>query len=106
MSAAHADMVPAEGFFDVIKCIADLCSQRFTGHAMNDVLVLTFREFSSSTQRLPQPDRWNVSYHFISHELFDSAGRILVHDQFRNAIELLGQRDTKLGPSRERRKSL
>jgi hypothetical protein len=84
MSAAHADMVPAEGFFDIIECIADLCSQRFTSHAMNDVLVLTFRQFCASTQRLPQPDRWNVSYHFISHEFFDSVGRILVHDQFRN----------------------
>ena len=82
MGAAHADIIPAQCRFNVIQRITDLCSQRFAGHAMNNVLILTFRELSAPTKRLPQPDRWNVYERFASHELFDSVGRFLVHGEF------------------------
>ena len=70
VAAAHSDLVSAECILDVIKRIADLCGQRFTGCTLDNVLVLTAWEFGSAAKRLPQPDCWHMSYGFASHEMF------------------------------------
>ena len=80
----HANVVSTQCLLDIIKGITNLCSQRFASHTVDDVLILAFRELRSPAEGLPQPDRWNVSHRFTSHELFDSAGPILVHDEFRS----------------------
>lgn len=85
---SHGEFVPAQCGFNIIERITDLCSQRFAFHTMNDVLILPFREFGAPAEELPKPDCWNMWNRwdrFTSHELFDSAGRILVHDAFRNS---------------------
>jgi len=53
VAGAHSDIVPAQCFFNVIKRIADLSCERFTSYAMDDVLVLTLREFGATAKRLP-----------------------------------------------------
>jgi hypothetical protein len=50
---AHSDFVPAQRFLDVVKRIADLRRQRFTGHTVIDVLVLPVLKFRSTTESLP-----------------------------------------------------
>ena len=82
VGASQTNVLSAQRDLNIIKSVADLSSQCFAGYTMNDVLVLTFREFSSPAQRLPQPDRWNMSYCVVSHEFFDSAGVISLHAEF------------------------
>jgi len=53
VSGAHPDIVPAKCFFNVVKRIADLSRECLTSHAVDDVLVLTLREFGAAAKRLP-----------------------------------------------------
>jgi hypothetical protein len=77
VAGAHADVVPAQCFLNIIKRIANLSCERLASYAMDDVLVLTFRKFGTAAKRLPQPDRGDMSYCFASHEIFDSVSGIL-----------------------------
>jgi hypothetical protein len=69
-SAAYFDIVSTQRVFDIVKSIADLCSQLFTSYTVDDVLVLTTREFLTTAQRLPQPDCRNMSDRVGFHEMF------------------------------------
>jgi hypothetical protein len=75
MRGAYSDIVSTQRVFDVVKSIANLRSQRFTGYTVDDVLVLTIREFFTATQRLPQPDCRNVSYRIALHVMFGLPSR-------------------------------
>ena len=70
MRAAYSDIVSTQRVFDIVKSIANLRSQRFTGYTVDDVLILTIREFFTAAQRLPQPDCRNVSYRITLHVMF------------------------------------
>ena len=82
----HTNIVPAQRHFNVVEGIPNLCRQLLAGYTMNNVLVLTLRKLRASTERLPQPDRWNVDQRFALHDVFDSAGAISLHDAFRNHV--------------------
>ena len=70
MRAAYSNIVPTQRVFNIIKSIADLRSQLFTSYTVDDVLILTIREFFTAAQRLPQPDCRNVSYRIALHVMF------------------------------------
>ena len=70
MSAAYSNIVPTQRIFNIVKSIANLRCQRFTGYTVDDVLILTIREFFTAAQRLPQPDCRNVSYRIALHVMF------------------------------------
>jgi hypothetical protein len=84
VGTGRADVIPAQRVFYIVECIADLGSELFAGQALDHVLILNLRKLRASTKRLPQPDRWNVDHCFVSHDVLDSAGRISLHDAFRN----------------------
>lgn len=84
-ASVHANLIAAQCFLDVVKGIANLRGKLLAGNAMNNVQVLSLRELHSATERLPQPDRRNMNCRrFVAHDVFDSAGAILLHDGFRN----------------------
>jgi hypothetical protein len=77
-------LIAAQCFFDVVEGITDLRGEFLAGDAMNNVLVLSLRELHAPAERLPKPDRRNMNCrHFFSHDVFDSAGAISLHDSFR-----------------------
>ena len=86
MSARRTDIVAPQGHFDIVERVPDLCSQLLAGYAMNNVLILNLRKLRAATERLPQPDRGDVDQRFALHDVFDSAGAILLHDAFRNHV--------------------
>lgn len=55
-SPGHPNVIPAQSFFDIIQGITNLRSQLFTGHAVNNMLILPLWQLYASTKRLPQPD--------------------------------------------------
>jgi hypothetical protein len=84
--SGHTKVIAAQCLFDVVKGIADLRRQSLAVHALNDVLILSLGELHAAAERLPQPDRRNVNRsRFVSHDVFDSAGAILLHDTFRKS---------------------
>jgi hypothetical protein len=70
MRRTYSDIVSTQRIFDIVKSITNLRSQLFASNTVDDVLVLTIREFFTAAQRLPQPDCRNMVYRVALHEMF------------------------------------
>lgn len=70
-AVVHSNVIAAaERFLDVVQRIPDLRSKSLASHTINNVLILSFGEFSAPAKGLPKSKGWNVLCRFASHELF------------------------------------
>src|SRR6185369_8636813 len=68
--AGYTEAVAAQCFFNIVESVANLGGKLLTGHAFDDMLILSLWQLDASTQRLPQSDCRNVDHRFVSHYIF------------------------------------